>query len=86
LEHQIWQFGCREARSESIKLTLLILTRSAKMFSHFLLFAVMLLVAKRLVEVVVLLLQRLGRQTSSGPETTAAASCLPETGEPNVAG
>ncbi|MGH7451687.1 MAG: hypothetical protein ACRENG_10105 [bacterium] len=53
------------------------------MFSLFLLFVVMLFVAKRLVEVVILILQRLGRQT---PEITATDGCLPKAGEPNVAG
>lgn len=62
------------------------LTRSAKMFSHFLLFVVILFVAKRLVEIVILIAQRLGRQTSAGSETIANAGCMPKTGEPNVAG
>ncbi len=56
------------------------------MFSLFLLFVVMLFVAKRLVEVVILILQRLGRQTSAGSETIANAGCLPKVSEPNVAG
>jgi hypothetical protein len=56
------------------------------MFSHFLLLVVMLLVAKRLVEVVILIVQRLGRQTSAGSETIANEDCLPKAGEPNVAG
>ncbi len=53
------------------------------MFSLFLLFVVMLFVANRLMEVVILIVQRLGRQT---PEITANAGCLPKAGEPNVAG
>ncbi len=56
------------------------------MFSLFLLFVVMLLVAKRLVAVVVLLLQRLGRQTGADSETIANAGCLSKAGEPNVVG
>lgn len=56
------------------------------MFSHFLLFVVMLFVAKRLAEVVILILQRLGRQTSAGAEIIANAGCLPKASEPNVAG
>ncbi len=38
------------------------------MFSHFLLLVVILFVAKRLVEVVTLILQRLGRQTELVPK------------------
>ncbi len=56
------------------------LTRSAKMLSHLLLLIVMFLVAKRLVEVVILIVQRLGRQTSAGPEIAANEDCLPKAG------
>ena len=62
------------------------LTRSAKMFSLFLLFVVILLVAKRLVEVVILIQQRLGRQINAGLEIKANEGCLPKAGKPNVAG
>jgi hypothetical protein len=54
------------------------------MFSLFLLFVVTLLVAKRLAEVVVLLQQRFGRQTSAGPEITVNDGCLPKVGEPTA--
>jgi hypothetical protein len=60
------------------------ITRSAKMFSHFLLFVVMLLVAKRLVEVVILIQQRLGRQINTGSETTPGENCLSKVGEPTA--
>ncbi len=46
------------------------LARSAKMITHFLLIAVLLLLAIRLREVVILLQQRLGRRTNVGSETT----------------
>ncbi len=50
------------------------------MLSHLLLLIVMFLVAKRLVEVVILIVQRLGRQTSAGPEIAANEDCLPKAG------
>jgi hypothetical protein len=56
------------------------------MFSLLLLFAVMLLVAKRLVEVFILIQQRLGRKINAGLEVKANAGCLPKAGEPNVTG
>jgi hypothetical protein len=56
------------------------------MFSLFLLFVVMLFVAKRLVEVVTLILQRLGRQAGADSETIANAGRLSKAGEPNIAG
>jgi hypothetical protein len=46
----------------------------------------MLLVAKRLVEVVILIQQRLGRQINAGLEIKTNEGCLPKAGEPNVAG
>ena len=56
------------------------------MFSLFLLFIVILLVARRLMKVIILIVQRLGRQTGADSETIVNAGCLSKAGEPNVAG
>lgn len=51
------------------------------MISKFLLLAVLILLAKRLLEVVILILQRLGRQTNAGAEVLPNDGCVPEIGK-----
>lgn len=54
------------------------------MIANFLLLVVLFLLAKRLVEVFILIQQRLGRQTNAGAEVLPKGGCLPELGKPTA--